>query len=47
MSMVENFADVIRNFFGPIFEVTIDPSKDPVLYKFLFYVVGFDSVTLI
>lgn len=32
------------DIFDPLFEVTKDPSKNPKLYKFLHYVVGFDSV---
>jgi AMP deaminase len=35
---------MIDNIFEPLFEVTIDPSKDPILYKFLIQLVGFDTV---
>lgn len=35
---------MIDNIFKPIFEVTLNPSKDPILYQFLMQVVGFDTV---
>ncbi|KAL1955727.1 hypothetical protein VTO42DRAFT_8125 [Malbranchea cinnamomea] len=41
---VENFEDIIRNVFEPLFEVTRDPSSHPKLHIFLQRVVGFDSV---
>jgi len=41
---VDNFQDIIRCLFQPLFEVTIDPSSHPDLHKFLQYVTGFDSV---
>ncbi|KAJ2832914.1 AMP deaminase [Coemansia furcata] len=41
---VENFEQVIANLFGPLFEVTKDPSSHPKLHVFLQRVVGFDSV---
>ena len=41
---VQNFEDVIRNIFKPLFEVTRDPSSHPNLYIFLQRVIGFDSV---
>ncbi|KAI9363765.1 hypothetical protein BD770DRAFT_433805 [Pilaira anomala] len=41
---VKNFADVIQNIFGPLFEVTKDPKSHPELYIFLQRVIGFDSV---
>ena len=34
----------MNNFFKPLFEVTIDPESDPVLFHYLLSVVGFDSV---
>lgn len=42
--LVENFGELVRNLFEPLFEVTRDPSRDPKLYIFLQRVVGFDSV---
>nr|XP_054760848.1 AMP deaminase 3-like [Lytechinus pictus] len=42
--LVSNFGDLLSNLFGPLFEVTRDPSSHPDLYKFLKYVSGFDSV---
>lgn len=42
--LVSNFAEVIRNIFEPLFEATVNPSKNENLYKFLTYVTGFDSV---
>ncbi|KAG0305348.1 AMP deaminase [Linnemannia gamsii] len=41
---VQNFEDVIRNIFKPLFEVTRDPSSHPNLHIFLQRVIGFDSV---
>jgi len=41
---VDNFQDIIKCLFQPLFEVTIDPSSHPDLHKFLQYVSGFDSV---
>ncbi|EEH39306.2 AMP deaminase [Paracoccidioides lutzii Pb01] len=42
--MMENFEEVIKNVFQPLFEVTRDPSSHPKLHIFLQRVVGFDSV---
>ncbi|KAI5306001.1 hypothetical protein KEM56_002574 [Ascosphaera pollenicola] len=42
--MMENFEQVIRNVFQPLFDVTKDPSSHPKLHIFLQRVVGFDSV---
>ncbi|VVT58108.1 uncharacterized protein SAPINGB_P006041 [Magnusiomyces paraingens] len=42
--IVESFAEVVRNIFEPLFEVTRDPSSHPKLHVFLQRVVGFDSV---
>ncbi|ODN84531.1 AMP deaminase [Cryptococcus amylolentus CBS 6039] len=42
--LVNNFEDVVKNIFGPLFEVTQDPSSHPELHIFLQRVVGFDSV---
>ncbi|KAI8917666.1 hypothetical protein DFJ77DRAFT_314426 [Powellomyces hirtus] len=41
---VQNFEDIIRNVFEPLFEVTKDPSSHPELHIFLQRVIGFDSV---
>ena len=35
---------MIANIFQPIFEITLDPKKDPNLFEFLLQVTGFDSV---
>ncbi|WVQ85606.1 AMP deaminase [Cryptococcus sp. DSM 104549] len=42
--LINNFEDVVRNVFQPLFEVTQDPSSHPELHIFLQRVVGFDSV---
>uniref|UniRef100_A0A093XJC0 AMP deaminase n=1 Tax=Talaromyces marneffei PM1 TaxID=1077442 RepID=A0A093XJC0_TALMA len=42
--MVNNFEDVIKNLFQPLFEVTQDPNTHPKLHIFLQRVIGFDSV---
>jgi AMP deaminase len=41
---VHSFQQVIDNIFGPLFEVTADPSSHPQLHAFLNQVSGFDSV---
>ncbi|RKO97339.1 hypothetical protein CXG81DRAFT_16054, partial [Caulochytrium protostelioides] len=41
---VQNFEQVIKNIFQPLFEVTRDPRTHPKLHVFLQRVVGFDSV---
>ncbi len=38
------FADMLRNIFLPLFEVTINPNADWKLHLFLQQMVGFDSV---
>lgn len=43
-NLMENFEQVIRNVFQPLFEVTEDPSSHPKLHIFLERVIGFDSV---
>ncbi|KAJ9070328.1 AMP deaminase [Entomophthora muscae] len=43
-SNVENFADLIRNVFQPLYEVTKSPASHPKLHVFLQRVIGFDSV---
>jgi len=35
---------LLENIFEPLFAITIDPSIDPKLHKFLLSIVGFDSV---
>ncbi|WVF70619.1 AMP deaminase [Kwoniella sp. CBS 6097] len=42
--LVDNFEDVVRNVFQPLFEVTQNPSSHPELHIFLQRVIGFDSV---
>lgn len=44
MKTIDNFEDVIRNVWQPLFEVTKDPSSHPKLHVFLQRVIGFDSV---
>ena len=44
MKIVKNFQEMIDNIFKPIFEVTLNPSKDPMLYRFLMQVIAFDTV---
>eukprot|EP01101_Sappina_pedata_P003239 TRINITY_DN1346_c0_g1_i1.p1 TRINITY_DN1346_c0_g1~~TRINITY_DN1346_c0_g1_i1.p1 ORF type:complete len:706 (-),score=238.52 TRINITY_DN1346_c0_g1_i1:36-2087(-) len=39
-----NFKEYLDNVFGPLFDITEDPNKDPKLHKFLKRVVGIDSV---
>lgn len=41
---VENYEDLLRNVFQPLFEVTEDPTSHPKLHVFLQRVIGFDSV---
>ncbi|XP_047493300.1 AMP deaminase 2-like isoform X2 [Penaeus chinensis] len=43
-NIMNNFETLIDNLFGPLFEVSVDPSIDPDLHAFLQYVIGFDSV---
>lgn len=42
--IVDNFQQLLDNVFLPLFEVTVDPTSDPKLAKFLEYCVGFDCV---
>lgn len=42
--MIQNFEDIIRNIFLPLFEATSNPSSHPELNIWLQYVSGFDSV---
>ncbi|KIK69816.1 hypothetical protein GYMLUDRAFT_236289 [Collybiopsis luxurians FD-317 M1] len=41
---VKTFEDIVKNVYGPLFEVTKDPSTHPELHVFLQRVVGFDTV---
>ncbi|GAA5869652.1 hypothetical protein JCM8547_005097 [Rhodosporidiobolus lusitaniae] len=41
---VNDFEEVVRNIFQPLFEVTADPTSHPELHILLQRVVGFDSV---
>lgn len=43
-NIVDNYQDVIRNLFQPLFEVTQNPESHPKLHVFLQRVIGFDSV---
>jgi AMP deaminase len=43
-NILSNFQDMLENIFGPLFEVTNDPSSHPELHAFLQHVVAFDSV---
>lgn len=42
--LLVNFQQFIDNVFTPLFEVSVDPTIDPKLHKFLAYCVGFDCV---
>ncbi|KAH8397378.1 hypothetical protein KR222_000791, partial [Zaprionus bogoriensis] len=42
--MMTSFQEIINNIFLPLFEATNKPSENPDLYRFLTYVIGFDSV---
>ncbi|XP_028037472.1 AMP deaminase 2-like [Bombyx mandarina] len=42
--LLKNFQQFLSNLFDPLFEVSIDPSSNPELHKFLAHVIGFDSV---
>eukprot|EP01119_Soliformovum_irregulare_P025020 TRINITY_DN9131_c0_g1_i1.p1 TRINITY_DN9131_c0_g1~~TRINITY_DN9131_c0_g1_i1.p1 ORF type:complete len:1428 (-),score=462.09 TRINITY_DN9131_c0_g1_i1:547-4461(-) len=41
---INNFGEIIDNLFGPLFQVTRDPSSNPKLNSLLNIVSGFDSV---
>lgn len=41
---IDNFADMLDNLFGPLFDATKNPHLYPELHCFLQRVVGFDSV---
>ncbi|KRX00828.1 hypothetical protein PPERSA_02007 [Pseudocohnilembus persalinus] len=40
----DNFQQMLDRIFKPMFEVTLNPESDPVLFQTLCYVSGFDSV---
>ncbi|KAK3077077.1 putative zinc finger protein, partial [Coniosporium uncinatum] len=42
--LVDNYEQIVKNLFQPLFEVTKDPSSHPKLHVFLQRVIGFDSV---
>lgn len=42
--MMTSFQEIINNIFLPLFEATNKPSENKDLYRFLTYVIGFDSV---
>ncbi|PRP86453.1 AMP deaminase [Planoprotostelium fungivorum] len=44
MNAVKSFGQVIENIFEPLFAVTLNPASNPVLFRFLQRVSGFDSV---
>ncbi|KAH0832734.1 hypothetical protein AYO21_00361 [Fonsecaea monophora] len=44
LKTMEDFEQLLRNIFQPLFEVTQDPSTHPKLHVFLQRVIGFDSV---
>ncbi|KAI0269947.1 AMP deaminase [Gloeopeniophorella convolvens] len=41
---IQNFQDIVRHVFKPLFEVTKDPASHPKLHIFLQRVIGFDTV---
>ncbi|KAJ1428056.1 hypothetical protein B484DRAFT_450050 [Ochromonadaceae sp. CCMP2298] len=41
---IQNFGQMLRNIFEPLFAVSLDPSSNPPLHYFLQTVVGIDSV---
>ena len=44
LGKVKSLEQMLDNIFRPLFEVSLDPSSDPVLHDFLKTVVGLDSV---
>ncbi|XP_052756439.1 AMP deaminase 2-like isoform X2 [Galleria mellonella] len=42
--LLRNFQEFLDNLFDPLFQVSVDPSSNPELHKFLTHVIGFDSV---
>ncbi|CAG9128019.1 unnamed protein product [Plutella xylostella] len=43
-NILKNFQEFLSNLFDPLFQVSIDPSSNTELHKFLTHVIGFDSV---
>mmetsp|Transcript_1531 Transcript_1531/g.2032 ORF Transcript_1531/g.2032 Transcript_1531/m.2032 type:complete len:727 (-) Transcript_1531:42-2222(-) len=43
-SMLNNFGEMIKNIFEPLFEATINPEKYPAIHLLLQQIVGFDCV---
>jgi len=43
-NIVTNFGDLLRNFFEPLFAVTVDPAADPTLHTMLTMFSGVDLV---
>ena len=41
---IKSFGELMDNIFTPLFEVTLNPQKNPMLHLFLETIVGFDSV---
>ena len=41
---MENYFQMINNFFNPIFKATLFPNKYPEIYRFLLTIRGFDTV---
>ena len=44
LGIIASFQDILDNFFGPLFRVSINPSTDPDLFIFLQHMTGFDCV---
>lgn len=44
IKMIDNFEDMLKNIFTPLFEATVQPASHPELHIWLQYVSGFDSV---
>nr|XP_021191882.2 AMP deaminase 2 [Helicoverpa armigera] len=42
--LIKNFQEFLTNLFEPLFRVSVNPSSNPDLHKFLTHVIGFDSV---
>lgn len=42
--LMDNYEQIVKNIFQPLFEVTKDPQSHPKLHVFLQRVIGFDSV---
>jgi AMP deaminase len=44
LNEVQSFQEFLNNIFQPLFEITLNPGKNPALHYFLETIVGFDSV---